>query len=186
MTDTKVFKGSVRMAKATEKDMDAGYFLMNVLDDLDRGYYPELYDERSPDAPTFFDEDDVEHLQHLRGLLSKILDKAPGFMGRIMGGMSCFLNPANAVVDPEADTIEFHPGLRRHVQWSPFDPDKMTEGPWWVWTGCGVPDEWEWRDGAWHYLGRGGPIFGGSTQADVSALMVHPFFGPPDPPTSAG
>lgn len=177
----KVIRGSVRMAKASESDMDAGYDLMHVLSDLDRGYYPELPDDRKPDAPIFFDEDDREHLEHLHSVLKKIIDKAPGFMGRVMGGMSCFLNPANAVIDPAADTIEFHPGLRRHVEWRPFDPAKMTDGMWWVFiSGTGTIAEFEWKDGAWHHPMA--QFLHGTARADIDALMVHPFFGRPEAP----
>lgn len=182
MTEPKVIRGSVRMAKASERDMDAGYDLMNVLTDLDRGYYPALPDDRKPDDPTWFDEDDHAHLQHLHRVLKTLIDRAPGFMGRVMGGMSCFLNPKNAVIDPEADTIEFHPGLRRHVQWKPFDPATMSEGNWWVWTGDGIPSEWEWADGAWHYPTTSPSLIKGPRRPDLVALMVHPFLGPPEPP----
>lgn len=183
MSEPKVIRGSVRMAKADEKDMDAGYYLMNVLDDLDRGYYPELHDERDPNAPDFFDEDDRAHLQHLHGLLKKILDKSPGFMGRVMGGMSCFLNPVNAVIDPDADTIEFHPGLRRHVEWSPFDPTKMDEGTWWTCGRHGGIADFDWKDGAWHHPSSRAHCAQGPVGVDLGVQFVHPFFGRPDPPT---
>lgn len=184
MTDKKVFKGSVRMSKASTKDMDAGYYLMNVLDDLDRGYYPELHDERDKDAPTFFDEHDLEHLQHLRGLLSKILDKSPGFMGRIMGGMSCFLNPKNAVIDPQADTIEFHPGLIRNAMWTDFDAPSMEDGEWWVWSGEGDPVRYEWIGDGW-FLPHGPDDGAVRRPACVTALRVFPFIGRPMPPSAS-
>lgn len=185
MAEQKVIRVSVRMAKASERDMDAGYDLMHVLSDLDRGYYPELPDERKPDAPTFFDEDDHAHLQHLHSVLKKIIDRAPGFMVRVMGGMSCLLNPANAVIDPEADTIEFHPGLLRHVEWTPFDPAKITDGTWWV-SGShrGVAD-FEWKDGAWHHPSSRAHHAQGPVGVDLGVQFVHPFIGQPDPPSHA-
>lgn len=171
----------MKMAKADGRDMDAGYDLMSLLNDLDRDDYPELHDERKPDAPTYFDQDDREHLQHLHTLLKKIIEKSPGFMGRIMGGMSCFLNPKNALIDQEADTIEFHPGLRRNVQWQPFDPATLSDGAWWVWNGSGIA-EFAWREGAWHHPPSRAQFANGPVGVDLGVLMVHPFFGPPDPP----
>lgn len=182
MTEPKVIRGSVRMAKASERDMDAGYDLMNVLTDLDRGYYPALPDGRKPDDPTWFDEDDREHLQHLHRVLKTLIDRAPGFMGRVMGGMSCLLNPKNAVIDPEADTIEFHPGLRRHVQWKPFDPATITEGTWWVWAGSGGIADFEWKNGAWHHPPSRAQFANGPVGVDLGVQQVYPFFGPPEPP----
>lgn len=97
----------MKMAKATERDIDAAGDAMSVLNDISSGYYPARGEE---DAPTFFDEDDPEHLRHFYNLMKATLDASPGWQGRVIGGM-CYviLYDANQIVDPDADTLEIHP-----------------------------------------------------------------------------
>jgi hypothetical protein len=98
----------MKMAKATERDIDAAGKALALLDTISSGYYPSREDE--DDAPLMFDEDDPEHLRRLWDELKATLDAAPGWQGRVIGGM-CYviLYPANGILDPEADTLELHP-----------------------------------------------------------------------------
>lgn len=100
----------MRMAKADEKDCDAAYELMSILDNLDRGYYPAR--ESDEDAPTFFEADDRDHLQFLHKRLEELMERAPGFIGRIVVGYcAVILNPENKIVDPDDDCLSLHPEL---------------------------------------------------------------------------
>ena len=97
----------MKMAKASEKDIEAAGNAMSVLSDISSGYYPARGEE---DAPTFFDESDPEHLRRFFDLMNETLNIAPGWPGRVIGGM-CFviLYDKNRIVDPDADVLELHP-----------------------------------------------------------------------------
>ncbi|WP_303560321.1 hypothetical protein [Uliginosibacterium sp. 31-12] len=91
---------------------------MALIDAIDRGDYPAKQGEEVPD---WFDEDDFEHLQHLHTRLKGIIDSAPGFMGRIVGGFcAVILNPKNNLIDMEDDCLSLHPRLdeaQRLLSW---------------------------------------------------------------------
>lgn len=98
----------MKMAKASERDIDAAGNAMSVLNDISSGYYPAR--EGDEDAPTFFDPDDDAHLRRFYDLIKATLDQAPGWQGRVIGGM-CYviLYDKNQIVDPDADTLALHP-----------------------------------------------------------------------------
>ncbi len=100
----------MKMAKASEQDIDAAGDAMSVLNDISRGYYPARDGEE--DEPTFFDPDDFDHLRRFYDLMNRTLDAAPGWPGRVIGGM-CYviMFDKNEIVDPNADTLELHPKL---------------------------------------------------------------------------
>lgn len=99
----------MKMAKASERDIDAAGNAMSILNDISGGYYPagEVGDEVEPSR---FDPDNADHLRHFYDLMNATLDKSPGWPGRVIGGM-CFviLFDENQIVDPSADTLEIHP-----------------------------------------------------------------------------
>jgi len=101
----------MKMAKADEKDIDAAGDLMSILDAISRGHYPAKDGEEN--APDHFDEHDYDHLRAFYDRVNETLDKAPGYPGRVIGGM-CYviLYDKNEIVDPNADVIELHPKLQ--------------------------------------------------------------------------
>lgn len=101
----------MKIAKASPQDVEAAFDLMAVLDAIDRGYYPAEKGSDGEDDPTFFDEDDPEHLARLWRLLKTALDASPGFQGRIILGMAAVIDARNAIVDPDSDTLDLHPRL---------------------------------------------------------------------------
>lgn len=105
----------MKMAKPSQDDIDAAGDLMSLLNDIDREYYPVRGDQEN--APTFFDEDDPEHLRHFYKLVKATLDKAPGYQGRVIGGM-CYVImwDKNEIVDPDSDTIDLHPKLVKALE----------------------------------------------------------------------
>ena len=98
----------MKMAKPSEKDIDAAGDLMSLLLQADRGDYPG--DQEG--APDFFDEDDPKHLRAFYDAIKATLDKAPGYPGRVIGGM-CYviMFKENEIIDPESDVLELHPKL---------------------------------------------------------------------------
>lgn len=95
----------MRMAKASEQDIEAAMELMVVLNNVDSGYYPAQDD--GEDAPTFFEPDDREHLAFFFARVKSCLDAAPGFVGRVVCGMHTIMH--NDILDPNEDCLALHP-----------------------------------------------------------------------------
>ena len=110
----------MKMAKATEKDIEAAGELLRILDTIDGRFGgpwptdgPKSLDEAltTDDGDSVsFDADNRKHLQGLYNSLAKLLRQAPNFHGRVIGGM-CYviLYDNNRIVDPSADVLELHP-----------------------------------------------------------------------------
>lgn len=100
----------MKMAKASERDIDAAGAAMSVLNDITSGYYPMREGDDEEDTPLRFDPEDPEHLRRFYDLMTATLDASPGWPGRVIGGM-CYviLYDANQIVDPDSDTLELHP-----------------------------------------------------------------------------
>ena len=98
----------MKMAKASEKDIDAAGDAMSVLNDISSGYYPKRDGDDCEDL--HFDPDEPAHLRKFFNLMADTLDKAPGWPSRVIGGM-CYviLFDKNKIVDPDADVLELHP-----------------------------------------------------------------------------
>lgn len=98
----------MKMSKVTPKDIDAAGDAMSILECISHGYYPQK--EGDADAPMYFDDEDPDHLSHFYQRMKATLDHAPGWPGRVIGGM-CFviMYAKNEIVDPDADTLELHP-----------------------------------------------------------------------------
>ena len=98
----------MKMAKASEKDIDAAGNAMSVLNDISSGYYPKRDGDDCEDL--HFDPDEPAHLRKFFNLMADTLDRAPGWPSRVIGGM-CYviLFDKNKILDPDADVLEVHP-----------------------------------------------------------------------------
>lgn len=98
----------MKVAKPTEQDIDAAGEAMCLLNEVGSGYFPAR--EGDVDPPTFFDKEDPEHLRRFYDLMQSTMTKAPGWQGRVIGGM-CYviMYDKNQIVDPASDTIDLHP-----------------------------------------------------------------------------
>lgn len=95
----------MKIAKPSERDLEAALDLMVILNQIDAGYGLDASD----DASAFFDEDDVDHLKMLYSQIKECLDKAPGFANRVIGGMHTIMH--NDIVDPNDDALSLHPRI---------------------------------------------------------------------------
>lgn len=111
----------MKMAKPDRKDVDAAGDLMSLLNQADRGDYPGP----QKGAPDYFDENNFEHLRAFYDAVKETLDRAPGWPGRVIGGM-CYviLYEKNEIVDPDSDVIELHPRLVRALQSQQAETEK--------------------------------------------------------------
>lgn len=96
---------SMRMAKATPADVNAAISIACIIEGLHKGYYPSAEDG----APTWFDEDDAEHLRFLFDTLMHLSRPVGGGLSRVAGGMHTILH--NDILDPDDDCLALHPRL---------------------------------------------------------------------------
>lgn len=100
----------MKMAKASKADLEMAMELSSAIDAL-TGHWPNMpaalckNGEAGP-AEAFDCDDDRQCGTVLRHLLA-IAERASLF--RVVWGAAVMLDPANKLVDPEADTIEHHP-----------------------------------------------------------------------------
>lgn len=109
----------MKMAKPTERDIDAAGELLQVLDAIDERWGGPWPIRGAPqNLPEFlgdesFDSEDYKHLQVLYNNLARLLRAAPNFHGRVLGGM-CYVIcwNKNQILDPGQDVLDLHPDLR--------------------------------------------------------------------------
>lgn len=96
----------MKMARASQADMDATLEVMRILNELEEGWMPSADD--SDDAEHF----DRDNSEQCRIAIGKLLDAAEkGSIFRVIFGMQVVLDPRNELLDPDADTIERHPKI---------------------------------------------------------------------------
>ena len=98
----------MKMAKASEADMKMALALVRAFDLLQQGYFPDDHDE---DTEREFDCDRPKDCVEAIDTLLRIVDG--GSLGRVIWGMAVLLDPANEIVNPDADCLELHP---KHVK----------------------------------------------------------------------
>lgn len=103
----------MRMAKASDKEIEQAIILAGVLDDVDRDQYPRGVDgEFNENDPDYFDEDDREHLKVFLDRMKEL----SGGLFRVVFGFATLMNPANELVDPDLDHLALHPRLIKALQ----------------------------------------------------------------------
>lgn len=96
----------MKMARASEADMEAALNVSRIIEELEKGYMPS--DDESEDIEWF----DRENESQCQRALSMILDEASkGSLFRVTFGMTVVLDPRNELLDPSADTLEKHPKI---------------------------------------------------------------------------
>jgi len=97
----------VKMAKATEKDMEAALAMCRALESLESGYLPDEMTE-GQEEPVWYDE--TKHAAQVVEFLIGIQKRASLF--RVCFGMTVLLDPENGIVDQGISHLELHPRLR--------------------------------------------------------------------------
>lgn len=101
----------MKMAKASEADLNMAMDLCNALDALGQRFCPSMPEaierrDTDDDGERFDRYDDKQCGRALRHLLD-LADRAS--LMRVVFGCVVMLDPRNRLVDPAADTIEHHP-----------------------------------------------------------------------------
>lgn len=100
----------MKMAKASPEDLDMAMDLANVLDDIERGFFPtklQSDEDAESERVEWIDTADRQQYERLFFGLKSLLNK--GSISRVIWGMAVVCDPANECIDPDADTIEHHP-----------------------------------------------------------------------------
>lgn len=100
----------MKMAKASSADLDMAMDVANVLEDLERGYFPtklQSDEDAESEEVEWIDTNDRQQYERLIFGLKHLLNK--GSIGRVIWGMAVICDPSNECIDPDASTIEHHP-----------------------------------------------------------------------------
>lgn len=102
----------IKVARASAEELSNALDLIGILESLDGGYYPSAPGAGPRgDEPTFFDEDDTNHLRHAYDLVMEVVKRRPGGLGRVIWGAATMMDPRNQIIDPDADTVKLHPRI---------------------------------------------------------------------------
>lgn len=96
----------MKMAKASEIDLQSALALTTILENLERGDMPDSGNESSECDEHFDIEDGEKCKKALRSILGAI-EHASLF--RVTFGMAVVCDPRNKVLDPGSDILELHP-----------------------------------------------------------------------------
>ncbi len=97
----------MKMARASQADMDAALEVTRLLGDLESRYMPDPNPDDPGEATEWFDRDDAEQCKRAMQMLLDAASK--GSLFRVTFGMLVVLDPRNELLDPDADTLEKHP-----------------------------------------------------------------------------
>lgn len=101
----------MKMAKASERDLEMAMELSQFVEELVDGYCPKQarYKDDEDDME-WLDFDDKEQLVRVIEALTDIAKK--GSIFRVTFGMAVVCDPRNEVLDPDSDVLEIHPKYR--------------------------------------------------------------------------
>lgn len=97
----------MKMAKASEADLNMALDLIGVLDQIERGYFPFQWGDQESETSEWIDTRDRDQYDRLIDNLRRLLNR--GSIGRVIMGMAVVCDPQNECIDPDADCIEHHP-----------------------------------------------------------------------------
>jgi hypothetical protein len=93
----------IKMARASEQDLEVAQQTASFIESLQKEWVPEAMDSDND----VFDIEDSEQCQQVLRKLLEINDR--GSIFRVTFGMLVLLDPANKLLDPDAETLEPHP-----------------------------------------------------------------------------
>lgn len=101
----------MKIAKASEADLEMAMELSQFVEELVDGYVPkQAMDVDDTDDIEWLDFDDREQLVRVIEALTKIAKK--GSIFRVTFGMAVVCDSRNELLDPDSDVLELHPKYR--------------------------------------------------------------------------
>lgn len=103
----------MRVAKASQADIDSATNLIQLLNAVDDGCFPpssEAADSEGEEWPEF-DEDNQEDLQQFMRRALRCFNHPPSGLMRVLYAASCALDPSNKLYDPNLNHLATHPRI---------------------------------------------------------------------------
>ena len=98
----------MKMARASENDIEVSMEIASIIDDLVSGYRP--WKVFGADDDNGGGRLDMESADDLRAVVEKLVEIAGrGSLFRVIWGMAVALDPNNEIFDPAARVLELHP-----------------------------------------------------------------------------
>lgn len=98
----------MKMAKASNADLEMAMELSRFIEDLVDGYCPrQACEDDESEELEWLDQDDNEQAHRIIEAIKQIAAK--GSIFRVTFGMAVVCDPRNELLDPDADTLELHP-----------------------------------------------------------------------------
>lgn len=102
----------MKMAKASQADLDMALDLIGVLDDIERGHFPFRFSDPDNEATEWLDPDDAPQMANLLYQLKRLLNR--GSIGRVidycLNDVRCtlhlhrYITRAGGLIDPRDGT----------------------------------------------------------------------------------
>lgn len=99
----------MKMAKASERDIEMALELSRTIEELMKGYFPD-----DGEDVVIFDPQDHYDCHKAIDLIFEVACR--GSLFRVVLGMAVVLDPKNEVVDPDADHLELHPKHKKALE----------------------------------------------------------------------
>ncbi len=110
----------MKMAKASEEEMERSITLSNILMDVDDGQYPRCVDGQfNEDDPDYFDPDDRDHL---RAFYDRMMAVHAG-IHRVTWGFHTLMH--NDIIDPDKSHLDLHPRLLKALETEKVSTDLL-------------------------------------------------------------
>jgi hypothetical protein len=99
----------MKMAKASERDIEMALELSRTIEELMKGYFPD-----DGEQAVIFDPQDHYDCHKAIDLIFETACR--GSLFRVVFGMAVVLDPRNEVVDPDSDVLELHPKHQKAIE----------------------------------------------------------------------
>ena len=101
----------MKMARASQRDMDAALEMVRAIDQLESGFMPQ---DESADDDEWFDSSSGNDCIKAIEILLNIAGK--GSLMRAVFGMQVILD--SGILDDNADTLEPNPSINKHIEFA--------------------------------------------------------------------
>jgi len=96
----------MKMAKATEQDMQVALRVLKIIEGAELGIHPGRSGEDDPEPETF-NEDDPEHIRAFYDETMGCFRERASSFGRVVWGMDTIMH--SDILDPDVDHLALHP-----------------------------------------------------------------------------
>lgn len=102
----------MQVARATLADIEHVFIVNNILEELKSKSVPESWLDENDDNYWFDENSDSQCAMAMRKLLEVV---NIGALFRVTMGMSTLTDPANKIIDPDLDVLDYHPEIKTSI-----------------------------------------------------------------------